>query len=152
MNKFGFIKQAAQKVGKKAFGYGQQAKDVVEKYPGAVIGGAGLGAVAGLTSSGAIKADWDGSMQLNHAELNNYLKNDHEKWLQSEFAGEQDIMHMRNIAGKLIESLKYQSSSEEKAMEKFRPAYEGFLIEASKRKGSPSAEELHYMMQEMRGR
>ena len=141
MNKFGFIKQAAQKVGKKAFGYGQQAKDVVEKYPGAVIGGAGLGAVAGLTSSGAIKADWDGSMQLNH-----------EKWLQSEFAGEQDIMHMRNIAGKLIESLKYQSSSEEKAMEKFRPAYEGFLIEASKRKGSPSAEELHYMMQEMRGR
>ena len=37
-------------------------------------------------------------------------------------------------------------------MEKFRPAYEGFLMEASKRKGSPSAEELHYMMQEMRGK
>ena len=152
MNKFGFIKQAAQKAGKKAYGYGQQAKGVVEKYPGAAIGGAGLAAVGGLTAGGVLQADWDGSKQLGHADLNHYLRNEHEKWLESAWNGEEDIMHMRDIAGKLVQSFKYQSSSEEKAMEKFRPAYEGFLMEASKRKGSPSAEELHYMMQEMRGK
>jgi|9_EtaG_2_1085328.scaffolds.fasta_scaffold87123_1 hypothetical protein len=153
---FGFVKQAAEKAGKKMYGYGQKAYAGAQRNPELVASAGILGgtaaAGAALTQSGVLKADWDGSMQLGHADLNHYLRNEHEKWLQSEFNGEEDIMHMRDIAGKLVQSFKYQSSSEEAAMEKFRPAYEGFLMEAAKRKGSPSAEELHNMMQEMRGR
>ncbi len=82
MNRFGFIKDAAQKAGKKMYGYGQKAKGIVEKYPEATVGGAGLATIGGLTAAGILQPDWDGSKQLagewleSQPELLQALKNE----------------------------------------------------------------------------
>ena len=140
---FGFVPKAKE-AAKKMYGFGREN-------PGQA---AGMGAVAlGLGAIGSTLPDYSEMGEVaDRYKLNKYLKNDHNKWLKSEFNGEKDIMHMRDISAKLISKFRAESSSEEEVMEKFRPAYEGFLIEASKRKGSPSAEELHRIMGMMRGK
>lgn len=145
---FGFIKQAAQKAGKKMYGYGQKAKGVVEKYPGAAIGGAGLATVGGLTAGGVLQADWDGSKQLADEYIVNYMKNDHVKFMTSKFDAKKDIPHLREVLNNAFHSLEYRmhGKSKEEIQAEQIAMYKRFLSASSQRKGSPSAEELHNIL------
>ena len=143
---FGFVKGAAQKAGKKMYGYGQRGAQVVKDNPGAGIAAAGVGGAIGLTQAGVLEADWDGSKQLSYQEVNSKLRNyfgsgTHEKWLSQSFDPETDYNHLRGIANLLHVS----------NPEGFQQAYEGLLAQASKRKGSPSMEELHEIIKDMKG-
>ena len=68
---FGFIKGAAQKAGKKMYGYGQRGAQVVRDNPGAGIAAAGVGGTIGLTQAGVLEADWDGSKQFANEDSAN---------------------------------------------------------------------------------
>tara|TARA_Y100001937_G_scaffold123629_1_gene186808 strand:- start:873 stop:1337 length:465 start_codon:yes stop_codon:yes gene_type:complete len=145
---FGFIKEGAKKAGKKMYGYGQKTKGVVEKYPGATIGGAGLATIGGLTAGGVMQPDWDGSKQLGMSYIENYMKNDHGKWLKSEFNAKKDIPHIMEVMDNTYNSLRFRmhGSSQQEINDAHVGIYQRFLKQASTRKGSPSAEELHNML------
>ena len=105
---FGFVKQAAQQAGKKMYGYGQRGAQVLKDNPGAGIAAAGVGGTIGLTQAGVIQPDWDGSKQLGDEYIVNYMKNEHGKWLESEFNAEKDIPHIMEVMRNAYDSLRFR--------------------------------------------
>jgi len=145
--KFGFIKQAVQGAGKKAFGYGQAAARGARNpeawrraaTPGVIAGGVGVG---GLIAAHEVSKLDNKKDKESVAALREYFGGGvHEKWLNQSFDPETDYTHLRGIANLLHAS----------NPEGYQNAYEGLLAQASKRKGSPSMQELHERIKDMKG-